>query len=210
MTALLTKAQHTDALAANLMSGRLWAAKHRPGSNLRGLLTGLARTYQVMDGFLQEFIQEVIPPTTTAYLDEWEEALGIPDDCFPGGGTVAERQAVINIKLVVLAGVSTEAQFESLALDHFGLEITARSGISHVTLAQGGYQTDTPFIDISDFNSDTEEARLTLVISESYPEAITFPWEFPLLFATDGQNSLRCLIEKLAPANVDVLFQEVV
>lgn len=208
MSALLTIAEHTDALAANLMSGRLWSAKHRPGSNLRGLLAGLSPTYRDIDAFLEQFVQEVIPTSTTKYLEEWEEALGIPDDCFTLGTTVAARQSVINIKLVVLAGIATEADFEALALDQFGLTITARSGISHVTLAQGGYQTDTPFIDISVFNSDTEEARMTLVISESFPDAITFPWEFPLLFATDGQNSLRCLIEKLAPANVDVLFQE--
>lgn len=218
MSAMMTKEQHISALAVNLPAGRVWRAKHRPNSNLRGLLKGIAPMFQEMDQFLESFVDEVIPPTTEAFLAEWEAALGIPDDCFPIGSTIAARQFAIEVKLVTLVGVSTEADFVALGV-LFGLEIQVKSGIDHVTIAEGGYETATPLIDISDFSSDVGEARMTLVITESFPDDITFPWEFSaaaspppppvgLKFATAGQNSLRCLIGKLIPANVALVFQE--
>ncbi|GAF97183.1 unnamed protein product, partial [marine sediment metagenome] len=152
------------------------------------------------------------------YLSEWEAALGIPDECFPVGTTIAARQFAIEIKLVVLAGISTADDFQKLAL-RFGLTIKARSGIDHVTVGQGGYGLETPVLDITGDFADVAEARMTLVITESFPDDVRFPWPFSaaaspppppagLKFATAGQNSLRCLISKLAPANVAVLFQE--
>lgn len=215
---LLSKEQHTDALAANLPSGRVWRAKHRPDGNLRKLLAGMAPTMRSIDGFLERFVDQVIPPTTEDYLSEWEEALGIPDGCFSVGTTTAARQLAISIKLVVLAGISTEQDFIDLAAI-FGLTITAKSGIDHVSVADGGYELATPLIAIGSFTGGVDEARQTLVITESYPEDTTFPWPFSaaaspppppvgLKFATSGQNSLRCLIRKLAPANINVIFQE--
>lgn len=218
MSALLTDEEHADALAVNLPGGRLWRAKHRPDSNLRGLLKGMAPTIRDIDAFLQRYIQQVIPPTTEDYLAEWEDALGIPDDCFAIGTTTAARQFAIQVKLVVLSGISTSADFEALGA-LFGLTIKARSGIDHLITGDGGYETETPAVAFSVFGSDLGTARMTLVITESFPDGITFPWEFSaaaspppppvgLKFATSGQNSLRCLIQKLAPANVDVYFQE--
>ena len=49
MTEILTTEQHTDALAVNLPAGRLWRAKWSPGSNLRGLLVGMASTMKQID-----------------------------------------------------------------------------------------------------------------------------------------------------------------
>ena len=218
MSEILTLDQHVDALAANLPSGRVWRAKHRPGSNLRGLLMGMAPIIREIDRHLESFVQESIPPTTEAYLSEWEAALGIPDDCFPVGATIAARQFAINVKLVTLVGISTEKDFEELAA-LFGLVIKAKSGIDHLATGDGGYETETPLIPFADFGSSLQTARMTLVISESFPEDIQFPWPFSaaaasgtppvgLKFATAGQNSLRCLIAKLVPANVDLIFKE--
>lgn len=216
--ALMTLDQHTDALVANMPAGRLWRAKFRPDSNLRGLLVGMAPSFQQIDRHLEGFVQEVIPPSTEAYLSEWEEALGIPDDCFSVGTTIAARQFAIEIKLVTLVGISTEQDFVNLGA-LFGLTIKAKSGIDHVTAAQGGYELETPVLDITTDFADVREARMTLVITESFPADVKFPWPFSpaaspppppvgLKFATAGQNSLRCLIEKLAPAIVNVLFVE--
>ena len=120
---------------------------------------------------------------------------------------LAERQQVVFIKLFVLGGIQTEQDFVDLGA-LFGLTIQAHSGIDHVTAADGGYERYTPVLDIPTDFADVEEARHTLVIVETLPDSVLFPWEFPLLFASSAQNSLRCLIRKLAPANVNVLFAE--
>ena len=213
----MSKDEHGDALAANFPTGKLWGAKNRRGSNLRSLIDGLALTFQKMDSLLEKYIEQSIPPETQTYIEEWEEALGIPDDCFRIGQTTAERQFAIEIKLSVLSGVSTSADIEALGV-RFGLTIKARSGIEHV-VAEGG--TETPALTIGGTFADVTEARQTLVITESFPEGVVFPWFFTiaavppppgagLKFSNIQQEPLRCLIRKLARANVNVIFVEAV
>lgn len=208
MSAKQTLTQHVRGLAANLPSGKVWLAKSRPESNLYKLLSGLAPSFLQMDNAVQEFISQSIPTTTTAYLEEWEEALGLPDDCLPIAATVAERQRNIDIKLSVLGGISTEADFVALAL-RFGLVVTVNSGIEHVTVAQSGYETETPAIAIgaaADEFDDVAEARMTMVVREVLPSSSTFVYDFPILFSSQSQIEMRCLFTKLKPANVAIRF----
>jgi len=204
---LLSEDEHAAALAAQLPSGRAWMPKLRRGSNLYSLLRGLAPTFREMDRYLERFVDQQYPPETVDYLDEWEEALGLPDDCLPDAVDTATRQRNILIKLVLIAGVQTEQDFVDLAA-LFGLTITVNSGIEHVSVAQGGYELYGPALTIPGDFADVDEARMTMVVVETLPAAVTFPWEFPLLFSSNAQTSLRCLIEKLKPANVNLVFVE--
>ena len=206
-SAKMTVDQHVTALQTNQPSGRVWLPKLRPGSNFFNLLLGLAPTFREMDAAIQTFVAETFPPTTTRFLSEWEKALGLPDDCLPIASDVATRQRNILIKLVLLSGLATDQDFVNLGA-LFGLVIEVNSGIEHLAPGDGGYGTKLPEIVVPTHVADEAEARFTMVIVETFPEAITFPWEFPLLFSTTGQLELRCIIEKLAPANVNVLFLE--
>ena len=213
-TPSLTITEHVGALASNLPTGRLWSPKLKPGTNLSLLLNGMAPTFSRMDQYIQTFVEESFPLTTTAYLHEWEEALGIPDDCFRVGTTIAERQLIIKIKLTLMGGVSTEQDFVDLAA-LFGLVVSVNSGIEHLPCGSGGEGTKLPAIALGSFTGGTvKAARFTMVVVETYPAEVVFPWTFEntgltgLLFATDGQTILRCLIKKLAPANVAVQFVE--
>lgn len=210
MSAILSVEEHTQALAANFPGGKVWAPKLSRGSNLRGLLAGLAPTFRSMDFFLSRFVDQSIPPETEDFISEWEEALGLPDDCFDViPMDLATRQRNVKIKLSVLSGVSTKAEFEALGLLFSGLVIVVNSGIEHVSLGEGGYATKLPVIPVAEFTGGTvADARMTMVVVETFPDAITFPWEFPLLFTIGDQLSLRCIIEDLAPAHVDVMFKE--
>lgn len=214
--ARMSVADHTDALAVNLPSGRVWLSKFKPTSNLRKLLTGLAPTFRTMDATCERLIDQFIPPDTQDLLSEWETALGIPSSCFPIENTDDGRRLTLRIKLAVLAGVTTRQDFIDLGA-LFGLTIDVGSGIEHVATGSGGYGTKTPVLTIPGDFANVATARLTMVVIENTPESVTFPWEFSaagpvvpvgLKFALDTQNTLRCLIKKLAPANIDVLFVE--
>ncbi len=202
---------HIAALAANLPSGRLWASKFSIGSNLRGLLAGFAPTFRRMDSSLQRYADQNFAPETEDFIAEWEKALGIPDDCFKVASTLAGRQLAVKIKLINLRGTQTEQDFIDIGA-LFGLTITVNSGIEHLRTADADYGTKLPEMLIGDFSPATlKSARFTMVVVETFPANIQFPWPFTatgLLFATEGQNTLRCLIEKLSPANVDVAFLE--
>lgn len=213
---VLTIDQHVDALAANLPSGRVWTPKFKNESVLRRFLRGLAPTFLSLDAAVQRYVQQVVPVDTEDFLAEWETALGIPDGCIPLELTPDRRRRNIRIKLAVLAGVTTRTDFENLAA-LFGLVISVGGGIEHVAIADGGYGTRTPVLDIPTDIANVNAARMTLVVTESRSSSITFPWEFSaagpvvpvgLKFSLDDQNTLRCLIKKLVPANVDVKFVE--
>ena len=215
---LLSKHEHANALALNLPSGRIWNAKHRRASNLYKFLLGLAGTFQVADASIQRFIDQTIPSETEDFISEWEEALGIPGDCFKVALTDDLRRRNIKIKLATLAGINTAQDFVDLA-SLFDLVIEVTSGIDHVATGSGGYATATPVMTIGGGGTfaDLQTARFTMVVKEFAPGGIVFPWEFSaasgslpvgLKFANEDQNSLRCLIEKLKPANSQVLFVE--
>lgn len=205
MAARLTIEQHVAALAANLPSGRVWVPKLLTGSRLNGLLRGFAPTLQRVDEFMERMIREQIPTETETYLAEWEAALGIPDPCVPIETDTAKRQRNIEIKLAVLAGVQTKADFEYIAT-LFGLTVEVNPGIEHVSVADGGYGLRTPVVDIPTDIASVSAARRTIVVVETVPAAVTFPYSFPIPFSTSEQLQMRCLFETLKPAYADIFY----
>lgn len=206
MSAKLTLKQHIQALALNLPSGRLWNAKLREGSNLYKLLSGLAPTFRQMDWSIQRFVEQSVPTTTEDYLAEWEEALGLPDECLPIAADVATRQRNISIKLSILAGVSTEQDFIDLAA-LFGLTVTVNSGIEHLIAADGGYETAVPTqsFGAGDY-TNVQEARYTMVVVETTPASASFDYDWDIPFSLQSQDEMRCLFTKLKPANSAIQF----
>lgn len=205
MPARLSIEQHVAALAANLPGGRVWVPKLLRGTNLNGLLRGLAPTFQRMDAALERWVAQQIPTTTTDYLSEWEYALGIPDPCIPIEDDPTKRARNIGIKLAILAGVQTKADFESLAA-LFGLTVEVNPGIDHVSTGDGGYGLKTPVLDIPTDFASVAVARRSIVVVETIPASAQFPYEFPLPFRTSEQLQMRCLFETLKPAYTQIVY----
>ena len=187
-----TVEEETQILASYLPGGLLFGAKNIPGTELRGLLEGLAGEDKRIDDTLDLMREQLMPDTTTMFVDEWESAVGIPDSCFKGTGTIAERRAIVLLKLAGL-GVQTASDFEELAL---GIGFT-------VSVEPGNSVANRPL-----FGSD-KEARFTIVVKHSTPTTggDVFPLPFPFTFGTPGADALlTCLFNKLKPANCNVLF----
>lgn len=118
---------HANALADYLPGGRTFEAKKISGSNLRQLLVGLAGELYRVQGYISTLNDEYLPDQTILFLDEWEQALGIPDDCFAGDGTTAERLRDIILKLTAYSGIQTVDDFQSLA-DQFDITAVVSPG----------------------------------------------------------------------------------
>ena len=190
--------EHTDALAAYMPNGPLFEAKNINDSNFRQLLRGLAGEIFTAQGYLTTLNDDYFPDQTTLFLEEWEAALGIPDSCFFGGGTLNERRQDILVKLASL-GVQTEDDFIDLAA-LFGVTITITPGIDFLI-----FPLTFPWL----FFSTTKEARFTIVVDFTVQGASKFPLTFPFIFGTSEIGILECLFNKLKPANCNTIFRQV-
>lgn len=189
---------HAQALANFLPSGDLYRAKNVRDSVFRMLLRGLAHCNQDAESLLCTFDSELDIATTTAFLEAWEETVGIPDECFDRNVSVDIRRQQVLIKLASL-GVQTEEDFVNLAAI-YGVEIVIHPGIIH-----GAFPFEFPII----FFDSLKEARFTMLVFYEIAQAYTFPYTFPLIFGGLEIPILECLFRKLVPANVDVQFWQV-
>jgi uncharacterized protein YmfQ (DUF2313 family) len=83
MTALFnrySKEEHADAFAAYLSDDDNFEAKGMDGKKLRQLLLGMGLRAKSAEDFLETIWEELDPSSTTALIEEWESAVGIPDD----------------------------------------------------------------------------------------------------------------------------------
>jgi uncharacterized protein YmfQ (DUF2313 family) len=190
--------EYTNSLADYLPGGCLFASAHVTNSNFRKLLRGMAGELFRANGLLKEYSEQVIPDLTTKFINEWESALGIPDECFTGAGSLTDRRRDILTKLAAL-GVQTRQDFIDLAAI-FGVTITINAGIDEIT-----FPLTFPVV----MFTTVKESRFTIVVRFAVQEANRFPLVFPITFGSGEIAILECLFTKLKPANCDIIFQQV-
>jgi len=176
-------------MASYLPGNEMFIAAKVAGTNQFDLLRGLGFALLDAENFVQVYNAEFIPDNTSAFVEEWESALGIPDDCFPGPAEsdLAIRKSHILIKLASL-GVQTSADFVNLA---------TILGFPDTTVISGVNEGITPL----------SEARFTIVVGFPAPPSNIFPLDFPIPFGTTQFAILECLFTKLKPANCVIQFQ---
>lgn len=199
---LRTRDEHAQSLANYLPGGRLFKQKNINNSNFRKLLRGLAGELFTADGYLRTYRREIIPSQTVAFIDEWEHALGIPDDCFAGSGSLTERRRDVVIKLASL-GVQTADDFEYVASL---LGVTATVSSAKGLFTPDYFPMTFPFIL---GGVATKMERFTILVKFTVFDPSRFPITFPYTFGNSIITVLQCLFERLKPANCDIIFQEV-
>lgn len=187
--------KQADVLAGYLPPGRAFGAKHTPGTVTRSLLEGLAEELRRGGEAIETFKREVLPSETTELLAEWERAVGIPDECFDGEGTVKERRDMVIAKIASL-GVQTAQDFVDLAA-LFGVDAAIVAGSVH-----GVFPYTFPII----FFPNAKAAYHTIIVDFGNTGVATFPFTFPILFGSKEQAMVECLFRKVKPAHCDLLF----
>jgi len=183
-------------LADMLPGGRLFDAKNINGSNFRKMLEALAQELTRIQIKIYEISTEDDLETTTNLIEQWEKALGIPDECFSNTVSIDQRRKQIVAKFAKM-NVQTEDDFISLA-KYFGYNITISYGDVH-----GTFPITFPWV----FALDGRAARHTMIIRfvDINKPGSTFPWIFPVVWGEP--NIIICLFEHLKPANVKIVWQ---
>lgn len=86
-----------QALAALLPQGYAWPRD--PSSTLMRLLAGSAAALKEFDAVTTQATVEWLPQATKARLAEWEDAVGLPDQCFGPSQTVDARRGRVLSRL---------------------------------------------------------------------------------------------------------------
>lgn len=177
-----------QSLVAYLPGGPLWESGFVPGTNLNAVMAGISGLLLDTEIFNQIYNSEFIPSAEgTSFLENWEQAVSIPDECFPGPAISSreDRRRHVLVKLASL-GVQTADDFVQLA-SVFGITASVIPGV------EAGITPE-------------EVAIYTILVELPVPEEVSFPLVFPILFNNVNQSIIQCLFTKLKPENCQILF----
>jgi uncharacterized protein YmfQ (DUF2313 family) len=188
-----TNEEHTQALSNLLPGGRAFQGKNIDDSNFRQLLRICSPEISRFESLLLEFARERDINNADVYLDRWESALGIPDDCFPGTGDIDERRLHVIVKLACM-NVSTREDFIALA-EKLGFTVSITS------LGSTAY----PPYDIPMIPSSLPTSNFVWVVSGKNIVGNVPPYDIPYSLEVFS-NVLQRVFEKLKPAMTQIIF----
>lgn len=187
-----------NSLAQYFPTGDLFAAAHIPGTNLYRLLRAFAPTIIRYESFFRFMTEDYYIFKTVDLLTRWEQAVGIPDDCFKIDASVSleQRRKQVICKLAI-DNVITKDDYIALAA-FFGATIRIQNGFDY-----GAFPYTFPF----HLSGSTKESKFTLIITFIGFEVNGFPYTFPMTFTETPYTFLECLFLKIRPANVHIIYR---
>jgi hypothetical protein len=206
----LTRANGLSLIAvlAHFPVGVAWIAWRMPGKIAHNLIRGFSRAYDAAWDALHDLSRELDYRTTSQMLVEWETALGLPDACLPAAGTIEERRQWIRFRLDKRRW-NTIADWYELA-DLFGLRVRITPGF--VVQRPALFQVIFP----KPFYAFPKLGRFRVYIDLLDQKFGGFPYDgqsveydkFPIPFGGSSEyaSQFRCLIERVAPANVLIIW----
>ncbi|QWA09784.1 YmfQ family protein [Sodalis ligni] len=186
---------YASALQALMPVGAVWPKD--PEATQTAVLGALANSYQRSDDAAQALLVGAFPRTATILLQEWENTLGLPDDCAIGEtDSMALRQAAVVTKLFSTGGQSNAYFIGVAAALGYTITITqyrqARAGLSVCGDALNG--DDWPFVWL------VTAPETTIIYAQaglSYCGDPLRSW---------GNKRLECRLSALAPSHTIVKF----
>lgn len=191
--------QHAKSLGDFMPGGRMFEAKQHPDTNFYKLLLGFAGELFRTEDLLRAFDCNYYIEDTNAFIEEWESALGIPDQCFRGTGTIEQRRRDVLVKLAA-SGVQTADDFEALAA-LFGIPVSV------VPAGDVGKFPLTFPIFFPLENTPTTVTKFTICVFYQFAEPTVFPLNYPIPFGQSEINFLECIFNRLKPANTVIHFE---
>ncbi len=189
-----TDDEHARITADYMENGKHMRAKRKPGKNMFKWFKGLSKEFGRLEATMNDIFDGRLITQATTFVFEWEQALGIPDDSFPGNGTEAERQRHIITKLSA-EGISTGPELEWLC---------SLMGF-FVTVWPGHHFWTTPDARVT-FSTE-KESRFTVVFEVNFDKSEAgilpnlFPVAFPWVFQSNNYNILQDFMLAVIPSN---------
>lgn len=189
-----TKEEMTNSVAAFMPDGRIFAAKNQENTNLRKLLEAFSLEFFRMDETMNLISEDYDINATTELIGRWESAVGIPDDCLKGTGTLTERRRDVLAKFAMM-NLTTEQDFIDLAA-LYGVVVTVTAGSIGNT-----YPMTFPYL----LFESGKAARFTMIVDfDTVLE--TYPLTFPYTYGDATQGLIECLFNKSKPSNVQIIY----
>jgi len=192
-----TREEVQRSLAAYLPGGPLWESAMVPGTNLNAVMAGLSGILLDVEVFNEVYSSEFIPSSQgTSFLEEWEDAVSIPDDCFPGqlepDRTVRRLHVIVKLALL---GAQTADDFERIALI-LGSVVEVSSLAENIL----------PPYSVPFTPADLQESPFIIVVEGDDIATAVPPYSVPFDLSS-SESILECLFKKIKPVNCNVLFR---
>ncbi len=185
---------YLEQLKGLLPKGLAWTAE--AGSVLELLLLGMSIGFARVDGRVQDLLDEADPRTTNECIADWEKELSLPDNCGEPPTTLQQRRQAVVSKFISVGGQNPQYFIDVAAAYGFTITITEffpfRFGVSH--FGDGFNGGDIPF-------TWQVNAPPTTPIYFTFGQSF-----FGEPFVTERNDLLECLINRLKPAQTEVIF----
>jgi len=183
-------------LASHLPDGYAWANKSNSDSTIGKLIIGLAFEYFRLSLLIEDAINELDARQTEKLLREWEQSVGIPDDCFKSGEDLETARRLVLLKLTEFSGIQTANDFVRLA-NTLGFTAIVTNGMEN-----GVFPMTFPIR----FFADKKAASHTIFVDLADRREV-FALPVPIPFTAGLTGIIECLFRKLAPANCEIIFR---
>jgi uncharacterized protein YmfQ (DUF2313 family) len=179
-----------------LPNGIFWDAKRKQDTNIYKLINALSDEYKRVKDLLYSIVNNRYVDDTELLLEQWEKDLQLPDECLPLADTISERQKNILFKYTA-KGIQTVNDFYTLA-NIFGINIEIITGVQ-----ASKWPWSWPHL----FVGTAEQARFVFVVKfVDFSTPSGWPWTWPHSWEVDPTTSLQCILNKLKPANVKIVY----
>lgn len=200
-----------EVITRHLPLGPAWRGFRAYGKRMYRTLTALAGPFEDAWKALATLADEMSPYTTAAFLSEWETACGLPDACLWRATTIEERRAQIIYRLSKRRW-TTNQDWHDLA-ELFGLTISITPGwyVQWPQLFEYRFPLGFDlFPRLGRFRVYIDIMGQEFAGFEYGAEGVNSEVGFPIPFgATDANlNAFMCLIDRIRPANVVVIWNE--
>ena len=181
----------TSDIAGHLPNGRVWAGKYIPDSNLHKLIKGLAAGFVEVQNQIQHLSEEFDINLTQDLLPDWETSVGIPDECTGRLMDLESRRKAILRKLTKIPIVDI-AEMELFISEIIGQDVMLVPGVEAET-----FPYTLPII----LSSTNPLFKIYLTYENSDVE-LGFPYSLPFRLGSVQEALIRCVMNKIIPANV--------
>jgi hypothetical protein len=195
-----TQPQSAQILGQNLPLGQNLVSKVLIEKNLYKLLLGLGIERSQAESYIYELVNQYDIRVTVDLINNWEGAVGIPDHCLSGTGTIEERRRDVIAKLSSF-GVSTAQQYIDLAAQ-YGYTIT-------ITYPSGSFSPVFDMLFDYPLGGGGGEAGFIFIVTfiGVAPPQNNFDMTFNYIFDDGPYNIVICLFNLIKPANVLILYE---
>lgn len=162
---------NADGYARSLFSllppGKAWT-----GKNLLALIRSFAAELARADKDASGMVDDIIPSSTSGYIEDWERVTGLPDPNFPPPASLAARRSA------VVAQMNTAAGPTVAALEHIAYQAGFTIRITEPASTATGIDKFTIYVDVQGGLSTDDQNRLVAIIQKNKQAHIGVVYSF--------------------------------